>query len=250
MIQLFTDFGWSGPYVGQLKSVLGELAPGQPVIDLMHDAPAFSPKPAAFLLASLTPWIPQQAVVLAVVDPGVGTARRGIVVFADRRWYVGPDNGLFEGVIRRADATQIWEITWAPPALSRTFHGRDLFAPVAARIAAGAPVPGTPLDEPLIRRPDWPDDLPEVIYVDGYGNAMTGLRAATLDPEATITFGRQKLPAFGTFGEAKPGETFWYVNSLGLVEIAVRNGSAAAKHGLAPGAAITLAPGRGNTDPA
>ena len=250
MILLFTDFGWAGPYVGQVKTVLCDGAPGHPVIDLMHDAPAFRPELGAYLLAALTPWAPEHAVILAVIDPGVGTARRGIVVQADDRWYVGPDNGLFEAVIRRAATAQAWEITWTPADLSRSFHGRDLFAPVAARIATGAPVPGTPLDVSEIRRPDWPDDLPAFVYVDGYGNAMTGLRAASLPPGTGVCLDRQTLRCVGTFAEAEVGETFWYVNSLGLVEVAVRNGSAATEHALAPGAQITLAPCRDSSGPA
>ena len=250
MILLFTDFGWAGPYVGQVKTVLGVLAPGHPVIDLMHDAPAFCPKPAAYLLGALAPWIPASAVVLAVVDPGVGTERRGLVVQADERWYVGPDNGLFEAVSRRAATAAAWEITWAPTVLSRSFHGRDLFAPVAARIATGQPVPGTPLAMCEIRRPDWPDDWADVVYVDAYGNAMTGLRAASVPPGTGVCLDGQLLRRLGTFADAEFGETFWYVNSLGLVEIAVRNGSAAAKHALAPGTCITLTRGTDSNVPA
>ncbi|NBC34335.1 MAG: hypothetical protein GVY13_16785 [Alphaproteobacteria bacterium] len=249
MILLFTDFGWVGPYVGQVKTVLADLAPGYPVIDLMHDAPAFSPKPSSYLLAALTPWIPRQAVVLAVVDPGVGTARRGLVVRADQRWYVGPDNGLFDGVIRRAGAAHPWEITLSPTSMARTFHGRDLFAPVAARIAFGASVPGEQLPESTVRRPDWPDDLAEVIYIDGFGNAMTGIRAESIDPGLALSLDGRPLRGLGTFGEAEPGETFWYANSLGLAEIALRDGSAAARHGLTVGAAVKVvnrnAPGPG-----
>jgi len=214
MILLFTDFGWAGPYVGQVKTILADVAPGYPVIDLMHDAPAFSPKPSSYLLAALTPWIPRQAVVLAVVDPGVGTARRGLVVRADQRWYVGPDNGLFDGVIRRAESAHPWEITLAPTTKARTFHGRDLFAPVAARIAFGASVPGDQLSESAVRRTDWPDDLGEIIYIDGYGNAMTGIRADSIDPALALSLDGRPLRCFGTFGEAEPGETFWYANSL------------------------------------
>src|SRR5512143_1221602 len=137
MILLFTDFGWTGPYVGQMKAVLAAAAPGVPVIDLMHDAPAFRPRPAGVLLAALLAEVPAGAVVLAVVDPGVGTARAPLAVSVDGRWLVGPDNGLFAPTLRCDRAAEAWEITWRPARLSASFHGRDLFAPIAASIAAG-----------------------------------------------------------------------------------------------------------------
>src|SRR5262249_47000472 len=137
VIALFTDFGAAGPYVGQMKAVLCREAPAVPVIDLMADAPACEPKSSAYLLAALAPWLSAGSVCLAVVDPGVGGRRAPIVVEADGRRFVGPDNGLFELVARRAAAAQAWEIAWRPPQLSASFHGRDLFAPVAGRLAAG-----------------------------------------------------------------------------------------------------------------
>lgn len=101
-VGLFTDFGLAGPYVGQMKGRLLTLAPATAVIDLMHDAPAFDPRSAAYLLAALVPEWPADMVVMAVVDPGVGGARRPLVAEIDGRWFVGPDNGLFELLWRRA----------------------------------------------------------------------------------------------------------------------------------------------------
>jgi S-adenosylmethionine hydrolase len=106
---------------------------------------------------------------------------------ADGRWLVGPDNGLFEPLARRARTLGTFAIAWRPRHLSASFHGRDLFAPVAARLARGARDRLDP--EPLTPHPDWPDDLPEVVYVDGYGNAVTGLRASTTPPTATLRAG-------------------------------------------------------------
>ena len=102
MLVLFTDFGLSGPYTGQVKAVLHRLAPGVPIIDLFADLPAAKPKPAAYLLSAYGTWLPPGTVLLSVVDPGVGGARGAVVVEADGRSYVGPDNGLFEIVLRRA----------------------------------------------------------------------------------------------------------------------------------------------------
>jgi len=227
MIFTFTDFGASGPYLGQVKAVLHRLAPGVPVIDLVADAPAFEPKSAAYLLAALIRELPDGAVVLAVVDPGVGGERKPVVVEAGGCRLVGPDNGLFEPAIRQAAKPRAWEIVWRPERLSATFHGRDLFAPIAARLAAGR----TPTEAGCRamappRRADWPDDLPSVVYIDHYGNAMTGTRAATLPPDALVAIGGVRLRSARTYGEVPAGAPFWYENSIGLVEFAVNGGRA------------------------
>ena len=131
MIVLFTDFGLEGPYTGQVRAVLYRTAPQVPVVDLFADAPAGRPKPAAYLLAAYGVWFPPGTVLLAVVDPGVGGPRAPVIVEAEGRWYVGPDNGLFELVTRRARTARTWEVFWRPETLSASFHGRDLFAPVS-----------------------------------------------------------------------------------------------------------------------
>jgi len=137
MIALFTDFGLHGPYTGQMKAVLHQMAPGVPVIDLFANAPVGNPKPSAYLLAAYVTWFPAGTVFLCVVDPGVGGSRPAITLEADERWYVGPGNGLFELVRRRARNARSWDIAWRPERLSASFHGRDLFAPVAASLASG-----------------------------------------------------------------------------------------------------------------
>lgn len=228
MIVLFTDFGLAGPYTGQVKAVLYSAAPDQRVVDLFADAPCRNPKAAAYLLAAYTAEFPSDAVFLCVVDPGVGGARAPLAVQADGRWFVGPDNGLFELVVRRATQVRCWRITWRPDRLSPSFHGRDLFAPVAARIARGEGPPGEELATGTVRRADWPDDLWEIVYVDGYGNAMTGIRAASLSDEARLGVAGRTLGRVQTFSGVEPGAAFWYENANGLVEIAVNMGSARA----------------------
>src|SRR6185437_8368793 len=175
MIVLFTDFGLHGPYTGQMKAVLDQMAPGIPSIDLFADAPVGDPKASAYLLAAYAAWFPAGTVFLCVIDPGVGGTRPAIILEADGRWCVGPGNGLFELVQRRATETHSWDIDWEPERLSASFHGRDLFAPVAAMLARGEPPPGQPRKDSADRRADWPDDLCEIVYVDHFGNAMTGL---------------------------------------------------------------------------
>lgn len=240
MIVLFTDFGLHGPYTGQVKAVLHQKAPNAVVIDLFADAPAGNPKAAAYLLAAYAEWFPAGTVLLCVVDPGVGGTRPPIVVEADGRWYVGPGNGLFELVRRRATRTRCWDIAWRPERMSASFHGRDLFAPVAAMIACGEPPPGPLRQEEGDRRPDWPDDLLDVAYIDHFGNAMTGLRAHLLPPDARLAAGGRVLAGAATFGDRPPGTAFWYENSNGLAEIAVNQGRADRELGLAIGSPIDV----------
>jgi S-adenosylmethionine hydrolase len=240
MIVLFTDFGLAGPYTGQVKAVLHHEAPGVPVIDLFADAPQSNPKSAAYLFAAYAGWFPPGTVFLAVVDPGVGSERAPLAIEADGRWLVGPGNGLFEILRRRAAHTRLFEITWRPEGISQSFHGRDLFAPVGARLARGEAAPGEPRESDFERHPDWPDDLAEIVYIDHYGNAIIGLRATMLSPEARLLAGGRSMPRARTFSSVTAGSAFWYENSNGLAEIAVNLGRADAALGLAIGSAVAI----------
>ena len=238
MILLFTDFGVAGPYQGELRAALLRTAPEVPVVDLMADAPSFRPDLAVYLLAALADTAQMGDVLLAVVDPGVGGDRAPLALRVDGRWLVGPDNGLFEFVLRRGRTVAPFEIVWRPDRLSASFHGRDLFAPVAARLARGdraGLVAATPT-----RFGDWPDDLPAVVHVDRYGNAVTGLRAAHLPPGSGLAVAGRRLPSARTFGDVPRGEPFWYGNSSGLVEIAANAADAATLLGLAPGSPVEV----------
>jgi S-adenosylmethionine hydrolase len=240
MIVLFNDFGLAGPYVGQMKAVLHRLAPGVPVIDLFADAPTGNPQAAAYLLAAYAAWFPAGSVFLAVVDPGVGGERAALIVEADGRRYVGPGNGLFELVRRRARAAKVAEITWHSPELSASFHGRDLFAPVAARLAVGEAPEAEERSSDFARQRDWPDDLAEIVYVDHYGNALTGLRAALLPADAVLVAASQRLARARTFSDVAIGQAFWYENSNGLAEIAVNLGRADKALGLGIGSRVSV----------
>jgi len=226
MIALFTDFGLEGPYTGQMKAVLHRTAPGIAIIDLFADAPAGNPKASAYLLAAYAAWFPAGTVFLCVIDPGVGSERPAVMVEADGRWYVGPGNGLFEILQRRAERTRCWEIDWKPESISASFHGRDLFAPVAAMLARGDSPPGRLREDRSDRRPDWPDDFSEIVYIDHYGNAMTGMRAAMLPGDARLAVAGRVLERATTFSDRPRGAAFWYENSNGLAEIAVDQGRA------------------------
>jgi S-adenosylmethionine hydrolase len=240
VIVLFTDFGPAGPYTGQMKAVLHAAAPGVPIVDLFADAPAGNPKAASYLLAAYAAWFDSGTVFLCVVDPGVGGARPAVVVEVDGRLFVGPGNGLFEILLRRAGSARVREIAWRPPRLSATFHGRDLFAPVAAMLARGEEVPGEARDLTWARQADWPDDLAEIVYIDHYGNAMTGLRASAIPADARLSIAGRAVVAARTFGDRPSGDALWYVNANGLVEIAVNQGRADRTLGLAIGSPVSL----------
>ena len=239
-IFLYTDFGAADLYAGQMRMVLAQCAPGTPVVDLFHDAPPFNVKANAHLIAALVRRLTDRAVVVAVVDPGVGSARRPLAIEADARWYVGPDNGLLSIIAARADRLRLNAIRWRPPRLPASFHGRDLFAPVAAMIAqrtvaADALAPIDALEVAL-----GAEDAAEIIYIDHFGNALTGLRAADTPRERRLAVGRRRIPQARVFSEVKPGALFWYENSLGLIEIAANGASAARALRLTIGQPVAL----------
>lgn len=228
MILLFTDYGWQAAYVGQLKAAIHCISKTASVIDLQHDAPTFNPRASAYLLASLIDFLPPDALILAVVDPGVGsTARRPLVMKADGRYYVGPDNGLFNLVARQARQVEFWHIDWQPRGLTKTFHGRDLFAPVAAMLDRGDSLELTLIAHKDIGFADWPLELAEVIYVDNFGNVITGLKDRSVSTDMAIHLDKCEVCFAETFSAVGEGEGLWHVNANGLVEIAVNQGSAA-----------------------
>lgn len=226
-ILLFTDFGAADLYVGQVETVLDRHAPGVRVISLLNAAPEFNVRASAHLLAALAPQVPRGHVFLAVVDPGVGTDRGGLVVRIDGRSYVGPDNGLLSVLWARGTVKSAWRITSHPPEVSVSFHGRDIFAPMAASVVSGEfpneNVAG--IQAPAVLLPG--EDLAEIIYVDHYGNAFTGLRGSGLDADRDLLVGDARVSHARVFGDAPAGRAFWYVNSLGLVEVAMPGDSAA-----------------------
>jgi S-adenosylmethionine hydrolase len=219
-VVLFTDFGPSGPYTGQMEVVLRQIAPNVPVINLLSNAPIADPRLSSYLLAALRYSFPENSVFLAVVDPGVGSERKAVVLQADGQTFVGPDNGLLNTVAVQAKHAQWSEIVWKPEYCSMSFHGRDLFAPVAAKLAINE---ADGLLQPFERNDlgDWPQDLAEVIYFDHYGNAMTGLRYHQSFYGQTLTVNGMAIKQANTFSAVTEQQAFWYKNSSGLVEIAV-----------------------------
>ncbi|MGH8547132.1 MAG: SAM hydrolase/SAM-dependent halogenase family protein [Methylococcales bacterium] len=235
MIVLFTDFGSEGPYLGQVEAKLYAEAADIRVVQLVNNAPAGDPRLSSYLLAATSADFPAGSVFLCVVDPGVGGERLPVVLNADDQWFVGPDNGLLNSVAVQAEKVHWWIIHWKPEKLSASFHGRDLFAPIAAQLAKGNHpdesdcYPGPDLDS-------WPADIATIIYIDHYGNAMTGWRyTKDLDDKILVWNGHCSIAQANTFCEVESGEAFWYCNSSGLVEIAVNRGRADQQLGLSAG---------------
>ena len=244
MILLFTDFGWEGPYVGQMKAALHAADTNvPPLVDLMHDAPAWNPRASAYLLAAAVAHTPVcSPCVLAVVDPGVGGARRAVVIDAGGTRFLGPDNGLGAALIARAReegaTVRAWEIP-VSDAAAPTFHGRDVFAPAAVKAWNGVFGGFRPLAAEALDGWDASPDLDEVVYIDRYGNAVTGRRAATRMGDWELRVRGNRLRRARTFAEVDPGTPFWYENSSGLAEIAVNQGCAAGALDLAVGVPIS-----------
>jgi S-adenosylmethionine hydrolase len=225
-IGLVTDFGSGSAYTGQMLLRLGRLAPQLAVVDLISDLPPFRPDLAAYLLPAIARDVPRDTLFLCVVDPGVGGARGAIALEADGRRYVGPDNGLLAMTVRRSSEARIHKLTWRPEKLSESFHGRDLFCPLAAMFACDNLPESVPMDPESLVGSDWPDDLTKVIYADRYGNLITGIRASALTKQTVIQAAGRDIVYARTFCEVAPGMAFWYENSFGLVELAVNQGRA------------------------
>ena len=258
VVTLLTDFGLRDTYVGVMKGVLLRAAPGVTAVDLTHDVPPQDVRAAAFHLRHAWRWFPEGSVHVAVVDPGVGSARRILLAQQEGQVFLAPDNGLLSGVLAPGAEVRALDVERvALPARSRTFHGRDVFAPAAGCLAAGlAPAEASvPAGDWL--RLEWPRACAReqggfeaaVELVDHFGNAVTTLTAAELDPARARGWvaeaGGRDLPVAGTYSEAAPGQALALLDSFGCWEIAVRDGDAARRLGLARGTRVVFRPGRG-----
>ena len=248
IITLLTDFGTVDGYVAEMKGVILSRAPEAALVDATHDIPPQDVECARLTLARYWRRFPAGTVHVAVVDPGVGSARAAIAVENDGRWLVGPDNGVLSPALLLPGARVV--SLPIPPGASHTFHGRDVFAPAAALLAMGTPIDqlGAPHAEPVVRRTAEARRAPdgsivgEVIAVDRFGNALTNLVAPR---GGTVVAGGRELPIRRAYAEGAPGAPLAVIGSNGLVEIAVRDGSAARELGLARGAPVALrAPNR------
>jgi S-adenosylmethionine hydrolase len=268
-----TDFGTQDAYVGTMKGVMLRFAPASPMIDLTHEIAPQNVRHASFVLWTSYKYFPQDTVFLVVVDPGVGSSRHPVAIRTPHGSFVGPDNGVFAEVLAEIgewEAVAIDPALTVPEGLSMTFHGRDLFAPTAARLAAGTPLDalGQRVDTliPLQHNPfriDGNRIHGELVYNDHFGNLVSNIgvfswepdgqlrlqprlssnaKALVIDPEKVhlevegFTFNR----IASTYSEVNPGEATLLINSAGQLEIAVNQGSAVGKLGLAWGTSLTV----------
>ncbi len=276
LVVLTTDFGLVDHYVGVMRGVLLGICPDARVIDLSHEVSPQDVVGGAYLLLCAYRYFPPGTIHLAIVDPGVGTERRALALRADDYYYVGPDNGLFSYVLQDmaqrdriggrlegdrfvlGDRCQAVHLTrddlWLKPT-SDTFHGRDIFAPVAGHLGCGTRLEdlGTPVDRLVAIPWPWPrrDGMGrvtgEVVHVDRFGNLATSLRDEDLPSRNVelLVAGRKVRGLYRTYGEARGGGPVALLGSCGLVEIAVPNGSAARELGVGRGEPVVAMPAIG-----
>jgi S-adenosyl-L-methionine hydrolase (adenosine-forming) len=242
IITLLTDFGTRDSYVAEVKGVLLLAAPGAVLVDVTHDIPPGDVRAAGFVLSRVWHRFPVGTVHLAVVDPGVGTARRALAAETERHFFVVPDNGLLSAL--PADARFV-ELA-VPENAAPTFHGRDVFAPTAARLAAGAALRdvGRPITDPYLSplpspRRSGEGWVGEVLYVDRFGSLITNLPDSIVGSGVRLTVGTTDVgPLRRTFGDVERGQLVALVGSGGTIEVAVRDGSAAKVLGVGVGAEV------------
>ena len=243
-ITLLTDFGTADGYVGELKGVLCSAAPEAQIIDIAHDIPPHDVDLARLSVARYWRRFPEGTVHLAIVDPGVGGERAALAVSSDGRFLVGPDNGVLSPALLLHGARAVR--LHVPEGASATFHGRDVFAPAAARLVAGADLEslGQPMTAPIVHRTPEPHRAPngdivgQVIAIDRFGNAITNI--VTSHRSGSVVVGGKTLPQRRTYSELTDGEAGAIVGSTGLLEIAVREGRASDVLGLRRGDEVVL----------
>jgi S-adenosylmethionine hydrolase len=243
IITLLTDFGTADGYVAELKGVIYSIAGDVEIVDASHDVPPQDVELGRLTLARYWRRYPLGTVHLVVVDPGVGSARAAIAVQAEGQYVVGPDNGVLSPALLSSGARAVW--LGVPNSASPTFHGRDVFGPVAARLAGGDPLDavGTSFHDPVIRRTPDATRLPDgriqgqVIAVDHFGNAVTNLIGHV---GGSVELDVHRLEIVRTYADVPSGALCALVGSSGLVEISQRDGSAAVALRLSRGSTVHL----------
>jgi S-adenosyl-L-methionine hydrolase (adenosine-forming) len=249
-ITLLTDFGTADGYVAAMKGVIAAIAPSFTVDDAAHDIQPGDIHAAAWALATYAFHYPAGSVHVVVVDPGVGSERRALAARIDGRYFVAPDNGLLTRALQRAAAPHVVAIGSSAllrASVSRTFHGRDIFAPTAAHIACGTALEalGPAIDDPVLLSLPDPSVAAgavsgEVVHVDRFGNLITNIPEELAGAGLAVHVAAQEVRRVATYAEGAPGEVVALIGSAGVLEVAVRDGSAAAVLGAARGAAVLL----------
>jgi len=254
MITLTSDFGLRDSYVAQMKGTILLINPKATIVDITHEVEKFNIRMGAFMLSSAAPFFPKYTVHLAVIDPGVGTERRAIVIQTKQAFFVGPDNGVLMLAAKNQGIEHIYQLAnsnFRLPKVFNTFHGRDIFAPVAAYLDSGI-VPSefgleiTEVVEPQFVSVNSKYDLltGEILHIDSFGNLITNitLQEASFANTVNVKLLNQKLtlPFCKTYGQAQPGQAIALVGSHGFLEIAVNQGNASDKFRIKPGDIIEV----------
>ena len=242
IITLLTDFGEQDSYVAEMKGVLLRRAPTATLVDITHDVATGDVAAGQYLLARSWRQFPAGTVHLAVIDPGVGTARRALAVHHGDQFFVGPDNGLLTPVLGEAVTIQLP----VPPEAAPTFHGRDVFAPAAAALAGGADITslGPVVVDPVVRpvsapRADGAFTVGSVVHVDRFGTLITDVPAPALAGVSVVVVGGEApVPLGQTFADVASGELVAFIGSGGTLEIAARDRSAAQTIGVGVGTEV------------
>ncbi|MEM2443571.1 MAG: SAM-dependent chlorinase/fluorinase [Candidatus Bathyarchaeia archaeon] len=259
IITLLTDFGLVDSYVAEIKAVILSICPDVQIVDISHEVRKFDIRMGAFLLMRASKFFPKGTIHVAVVDPGVGTGRRPIIVECERSIYVGPDNGILMPSAQREGIKHIYTIEnprYMLGEISRTFHGRDIFGPAAAHLARGIPPSdfGPEIFDPVI--PDFAkpkilgDSIEgEIIHVDGFGNLITNITPEELraigvreGEKLTVRLGGRDfdLKLCAAYGDVEPNMPLTLVGSCGLLEISVNQGDASKLFGVRSGERIVV----------
>lgn len=240
IITLTTDFGSRDGYVGAMKGVIARHAPKATVVDIAHDVPRGDIAHAAWVLATSCREFPHGTIHVCVVDPGVGGTRHEVVIPGDGQWYVGPDNGVFAYVVAEEwGALSIQDPAFRAKIVSRTFHGRDVFAVAAAMIACGETASKCGPTVKLKGALPWglrTRGIGRVVHIDHFGNLITDLPLA--EAGKTVSLAGRTVALRGTYEDVKPGEVVAYVGSAKTIEIAVRDGRADELFGVARGTQV------------
>ena len=250
LITLLTDFGLDDTYVGQMKGAILSVVPSATLVDLTHGVPPQDVQAGAFLLWCSVEVFPAGTIHLAVVDPGVGSQRRAIAVGSARGdYFIGPDNGLLIPAVDhlggRIEAVELTKSEFWRPQPTSTFHGRDVFGPIAGHLANGIPLTqlGRFITDPIHLSLPVPHGLEgEVMHVDTYGNLITNIVGSTLPTQFQVRVGAQVIRAATHYEQVPRGELLALVGSAGLLEISARNASADALTGAGRGTPVSVVP--------
>jgi hypothetical protein len=259
IVTLTTDFGLKDPYVAEMKAVILNINPNATIVDITHEIAKFNIRMGAYILASASPYFPKGTIHVAVVDPGVGTKRRPLLIQTERSYYIGPDNGVLALAAKNQDITHIYEVTNRKLMLSKIssiFHGRDVFAPAAAHLANGTPPEEfgpeirkvvMPEFAKIIRRKDML--IGEVMHIDSFGNIITNFGEKEVElmkikhiANVKLRNAKLKLRFCKAYADVEPQKPLALIGSHNFLEISINQGNAAEIFKIRSGDKVTLFP--------